>query len=234
MTLLGYCVRRAGDAGPDAAIRGVNGAEVRVLEHRDVGIWISPAGADDPTPEHLREYDQVVRVALRTATPLPLRFGARFESEADVEGVLDSRRDDFLAALERVAGRVEVGITLLWDEEAERARIVLENPELRDPESPPASGRDYLEARRRTAAVDERMRSRAEGILLRAEHLLLGEADVSAVRRVQPRSGVAASLALLVGRNMLGEYRRRVAEARVALPEVCLAVSGPWAPYSFV
>src|SRR5687767_10792856 len=99
--LHGYCVRRAQEPPPDLEVTGVSAAAVRLLEHGRLGLWFSEA-EPHPTVEALRQHEAVVRRAMRSSTPLPLRFGARIEDEAAVRALLESREAEFLAAFERI------------------------------------------------------------------------------------------------------------------------------------
>ena len=108
--LHGYCIRSSADALPPAGLLGVDRAPVRVLASRSLALWVSDASDASVMPERLRDHERVVRTALASATPLPLRFGTRFVSEREAIDALRSRTDSFAAALQRVAGHVEMGL----------------------------------------------------------------------------------------------------------------------------
>ncbi|HLL48148.1 MAG TPA: GvpL/GvpF family gas vesicle protein, partial [Longimicrobiaceae bacterium] len=150
MILHAYCIRAAGEPPPGPEVRGIGGAEVLAVDAGGVSAWMSRLDASPaPEPDRLREHDGVVRAALRTATPLPLRFGTAFADEGALRAVLAERAAELLASLERVRGRVEMGATLGWDAAAARERVLAQRPDLRPAAEKPATGRAYLEARRR-------------------------------------------------------------------------------------
>lgn len=231
--LYAYCVRRAGEPGPDASLAGLDGAAVTLLEDARLGLWLSTLDRADSKPERLREHDRVVRAALRSATPLPLRFGALLPGEPAALQLLAERRTEWLAALDRVAGRVEMGVTVAWNQQAERERILREHPELRADADTPSSGREYLERRRRERQLDELLRERAQALLARVS-VMLEAGELPELRSLLGRPETAGTLAHLVPREAVAAYRRRLEHAREMLPEVTLTLSGPWAPYSFV
>jgi len=236
MTVYAYCVRRAGDPPPEAAVRGIGGAEVYLRESGTIGVWLSELDATpEPAAEHLLAHDTVVRAALRSRTPLPLRFGAAFADEAAAFAALTAREGELREALARVDGRAEMAVTLLWDADRERERLLAERTDLRPPAGTPAGGRAYLEARRRAHALESALRDRA-GALLDAVSGRLSAADSTALeaRTVLPRPGVAGTLAHLVRREHLFTYRELAERAGEGLAGVMVRVSGPWAPYSFV
>ncbi len=231
-----YCVRRAGDPPPDSALVGLDGATVSLVERAGVGVWLSrveQTEATVPTPERLREHDHVVRAALRTATPLPIRFGARLRDEEAVAGMLEARHEELLAGLARVSGRVEVGVTVGWSLDSERERILESHPQLRHAIDAPTSGRQYLERRRGERLLEDLLQESAQALLSRVG-AALGAEELRACVTLLPRPEVAGMLAHLVPREEVAAYRRRFERAREALPEVTLSLSGPWAPYSFI
>lgn len=231
-----YCLRRAGDPPPDASLTGLDGAAVSLVEAAGLGVWLSRVERAEPTPGRLREHDGVVRAALRTTTPLPIRFGARLRDEDSVAEMLAARSEDLLADLARVSGRIEAGVTVRWELEAERERLLSAHPQLRratDTPVTPVSGRQYLERRRGEHLLEDLLQERARALLSRVGAALEAE-GLPASLTLLPLPEVAGMLAHLVPREEVAAYRRRFELAREALPEVTLTLSGPWAPYSFV
>ncbi|HEX2188145.1 MAG TPA: GvpL/GvpF family gas vesicle protein [Longimicrobiaceae bacterium] len=236
MILHAYCIRRAGEPPPDAAARGIGGAGVAAVEEAGLAAWVSALDAPPPPePERLREHDRVVRSALSTATPLPLRYGAAFRGEDALRAVLRGRAAELLAALDRVHGRVEMGLAVGWDAAAARERVLAARPDLRPPPEKPATGRAYLESRRREHALDAALRAEAGSLLDRVSRALsTALPDAEEARVPIPQPDLAGTLAHLVLREQASAYRAAAHAATGAVPEADLRVSGPWAPYSFV
>jgi hypothetical protein len=226
-----YCVRRAGDPAPPHDLTGIGSATVRLLEFGDLGLWVSEGGAvGGADVEHLRQHDRVVREALRTATPVPMRFGQRLGGESAVRDLLSERRDEFLRTLRRIEDRVEMGVQVGGGPEA--------TPRVEDAAEPPdpegiSRGLAYLEGRRRKLAAKDALHRAAEERLEEAarEFASLG---LPTVRTTLGAPGLAGSLAHLVHRRELRPYRKHALEAQRRRPDLGLTFSGPWAPYSFV
>jgi hypothetical protein len=230
--LHGYCVRHAGDPAPDPSLTGVMGAGVRLLEDDELGVWVSDVEHRPGLVErHLREHDRVIRSALRSSTPLPLRFGATFTDEVAALSVLRERREQFSASLSELANRVEMGVRI--------ARAPGSRPTPSEAEGggevtvPPRTGREYLEARRREMEAAASAKALAEAAVDRVE---AGFSDLGlpSRREIMPQEGVLGLVAHLVHRHEIGNYRHRVLQLKQTLPELDLVASGPWAPYSFV
>ena len=236
MILHAYCIRAAGEPPPGPETRGIGGAEVGVVEAEGLCAWASRLDSrPGPDPDRLREHDAVVRAALRTATPLPLRFGALFADETALRAVLAERADELRASLERVRGRVEMAATVSWDATAARERVLAARPELGLAAEKPATGRAYLEARRRDYALEAATRVEAEALLERVSRAVAAALPgAEETRTVLPRPEVAVALAHLVRREEVAAYRDALRRAADGLAEAEVRVSGPWAPYSFV
>jgi hypothetical protein len=237
MALHGYCIRRAGEPAPPPGTSGVDGAGVRLLEAGGVGIWLSEAPSDgSPDAARLREHDRVVRAAMATGTPLPVRYGARFGNSAEVEAGLAARAADFLELLHRVDGMVEMGVRVLWSPETEAhepAGAAAGRGSAAGEMVPSTPGTAYLEKRRERLEGERALRDRAERLLQPVEAALAAVARGEAVRELLPAAEIAGTLAHLIPRGEVARYRSAVERVGAGL-DLDLVTTGPWAPYSFV
>jgi hypothetical protein len=121
------------------------------------------------------------------------------------------RADDLQRALEQVRGCAELALRVLapGDEAA----------------PPAASGRDYMRAR-----LDERQRTER---LADELHEPLAAIARAATKSVGAGSELLLSAAYLVPREAIDAFNARVAELGADHPDVTLACTGPWPPYSF-
>jgi hypothetical protein len=58
-------------------------------------------------------HERVLEAIMERGPVLPLRFGTELESEDELAAVLAERRDELARGLERVRGRVELGLRVL-------------------------------------------------------------------------------------------------------------------------
>jgi hypothetical protein len=163
---------------------------------------------------------------MQIETPLPARFGQVVADHASLEHVVAPRRQALAAALESVAGTVEMTV---------RVRIPASPPAESSPDPASAAegrGRRYLE---RVAAAQRREQN------VRAEEQVVRERVRQAVGplvRAEAFAGTSAgsnvaSLSHLVPRDRITAYRSAIQALRVDNPALSLRVTGPWAPYSF-
>jgi hypothetical protein len=196
----------------------------------DFGEDVLPARLNDRAwlERAVQEHDRVVQQLLASGAVVPLRFGSLHRDRRALEEFLQSRRDEFATALDRVRGHVELGL-----------KVWLAKDGGGDDARPPASGRDYLERQR--AARDRRAAASAEvGERLRDVHeRLLRVADAGVLNRPQAREltgdprPMVMNAAYLVpaGDAALAAEVDRLADEH---PQLAFELTGPWAPYNFV
>jgi hypothetical protein len=173
----------------------------------------------------------VVRAALSSATPLPLRFGSVFASGDEALQALRNRRNEFEASLLRVEGRIEMGLRVSRAGKATGTRS-----EVHQRSSGAVSGgvgREYLERRRQALAASQAANANAVAELA-AIQVAFDEMGVAGVPTVSPDGSQLGLLAHLVHRGDEREYKERVDALRRDRLDLRIDVSGPWAPYSFV
>jgi hypothetical protein len=237
----------AGEVGSGAAV----GDEATFVLAGRVGVWVSRF---DARPElgraEMLEHHRLVEAICAAGACLPVRLGSWVESEEEARRLLAAREEALLAALARVAGRVEVAVSCLWRgvprfsstphpdplPEGEGARVQQGTPI--GPPAPAAlnpsggAGARYL-ARRRSEIARRDARAARARELARAVERAVGVAGAEAQHRLCPSEAVALSSALLVGRD---EAEAAVAAVRALagrLADVGVVVNGPWPPYSF-
>jgi len=176
----------------------------------------------DPAPDALWAHERVVERLMVDRTVLPLRFGSSVDEADALRRVLIDRQQPLVAALARVAGRIELGIRVLElhpngnEAPAAVATVTAGAP----------SGREYLAAKLHHGQRAIRLAT--------ALHEPL--ASLSAEVRVQAPRGADDVLrgAYLVERGVVPRFRATVQRLQNAHPEVAILCTGPWPPYTFV
>lgn len=220
MGLYLYCVAPPDHPEP-AAVAGIDGAPVHALDTAALRTWVSPFDAP-PTAslEHVRAHNAVVEAATEVSTPLPMRFGQWFESEAELRAVLEERNERLTRGLERVRGAVEFGVRVLDPGATEEERA---------PDR--SSGRAYMEGLARREEVAEASRRRGAQV---AAALRTSLGELVRDQRVRPggRDGLVA-IVHLVARHDTGGYSTAVDTFAHRQPDLRFVRSGPWPPYGF-
>ena len=217
-------------SGPVAAI--VTRVELAEFDDLDERL-------NDPAwlEEKARHHETVVSRASREGPVVPLRFGAIYRRREDVEKLLTERRDEFVADLERVRGRVELGV------KGYVARGALEELLARQRTTTPAAspGRAYLERRQVQQDIAAEAKAMVAEAARRTHTRLLERSVAGAVSRPHSRELSGRTEDMFLNAAYLvpagdDSLRGEIAALQLAYAplSVSFEVTGPWPPYSFV
>ena len=209
--VLAYCIAEQGSQF-DVPPHGVHGEPVRWIDVAALRCFYSNVGspmAEQPAPEILTAFNQVLNAIFSRTTIIPFRFPTVVENEGILRQFLESRSSEYRAALHRLHNKVQMDV-----------RLILEPAPAS--EAPPQSGKSYLENRRarhqEIQSVLQKFRSAASSL---AE---------SWVERDTP-SGIRGFA--LVDRSALPLFLEKI--GRVLTPAgISARVTGPWPPSEFV
>jgi hypothetical protein len=157
-------------------------------------------------------HERVLEAIMVRGPVLPVRFGTRLRSEEELATALRERQGSLLEALERVRGRVELGVRVLSGREERRATSAL-------------SGRDYLLGR-----VSEH---RSHEQAARKLHGPLAELAVASRKSEQPSPPAILVGSYLVDEAEVERFRERGDALGRRQGDLRVVVTGPWPPYSF-
>jgi Gas vesicle synthesis protein GvpL/GvpF len=193
--------------------------EEALAEHLNDREWVERAAL---------EHQAVVQRLLRVTTVVPLRFGSLHRNRDAVEEFLHVNRDGYLAALQRLRGRVELGV-----------KVWLAPPPSTSSTPGAATGREYLERQRaarqeataRRRSIDGRLRSIHERLLTTAEGAVLNRPQPRELTGDPREMAINAAYLVAAGDDALAV---QIELLRTEHPDLVFEVTGPWAPYNFV
>jgi Gas vesicle synthesis protein GvpL/GvpF len=191
-----------------------------------------------------RAHHEVIDAASKMFPLLPTRLATVYSSDESMAAVLHGRREELLAAMRRVGGRVEWGVKAYAVPESEQ-------PEAGRPAAAPAEGGAPADAGGRGAGLAY-LKRRKEQLSARAQsqrsaavgaHAVHGHLSrhVAEARLHPPQSPqlsgdkrpMMLNASYLVGEDDGTGFASEVAAAADAHPELALTLTGPWPPYSF-
>lgn len=217
------------DAAPEPGLEGVGGAPVAAVDEGAVRAWCSPAVAVTPADRvrSVAAHHRVVEAAWTASSSCaPARFGQQLAGREALRSEMAARQAALEAALDDVAGCVEMGIRIFAaaEDETEEGAV--------PPQETGGPGRTYLLERARAARLSRAREARARALAEAVE-----EALVPFLRQATldvPRNGSGdVALAHLIQRGSLAAYRSAVHDWAHARSGARVVVEGPWPPYSF-
>ena len=218
---------------------GIEGNDVySIAEGRVAAVVSGLAGAKvRPQRANLAAHQAVLKCLMDATTPLPMAFGTIAASPQAIRGILARNRRVFEEQLQRVAGKVEMGLRVAWDVPNIFEYFVNTHAELR-------LARDRLVGVRHEFTQEEKIElGRMFDRLLhddREDHTRKVErvlASVSSEFKANPcrNEREVMNLACLVRRDRQEEFSAAVfAAAKRFDNNFAFDYSGPWAPHNFV
>jgi hypothetical protein len=181
-----------------------------------------------PTEEQVLAHHQLVTELSELGPVLPVRFGTRFPDRDAVRQSLAGRYDDLRRDMERLAGKSEFGITVLWERnEGEEAPLARTEP------GSGASGAAYMSRRLEEYRRERELQRQAVDLCSEIE-TELGSVAEEVMLDPTPGAGIAVRGSVLARRGAGGDLRRAVNQLRVRHEPLRFLLSGPFPPYSFV
>jgi hypothetical protein len=190
-----------------------------------------------PLRRNLDPHHKVIREVMKTTTIVPMTFGHVARSEEEIARTLRRNREDIQAQLDRVEGRVEMGLKVKWDVDNIFEYFIQADPDLRAfrdqifGRSTAPSQAEKIELGR---MFEERLGREREEQTQRATEMFRSccrEVKVNAAKNEK----MVMDLAFLVDRAGLKEFEERVYQVAGTFPtQYVFDYSGPWAPFNFI
>lgn len=232
-----------------AGLSGVAGEPVRIVSAHDLAAAVGTVDLDEFGEEALRRnledldwlaakaraHDAVISTIARKAPLIPMRMATVYLDDGRVRQLLESRRGDFLAALERVTGRQELGVKAYADPKA----LLAQGDSGQTGAGAQRSGTAYLLRRRQQLASQEdayraaaAAAERIHAELLR--HAVDGKRKPASDPSLSGRDGwTVLNGTYLIARDRVEAFREAVAALDRHSAGIELEITGPWPPYSF-
>jgi hypothetical protein len=232
-----YAIMNATQAIPEG-LKGIDMLAVEMVADGEVAAVVSACVRQRIRPEraHLAAHSEVLKRLMVDGTILPMSFGTVADGESVLKSMLRRNRKEFVRGLERVRGKVEMGLRVIWDVPNIFEYFVDTHDELRE-------ARDRLVGGNRASRQEDKIEL---GQLF--DRMLGDERDVQ-FRRLEEalsdccfeirRSTVrdvkdVACLNCLVGRDRQKDFEDAVFRAANLFDNnYSFDMNGPWAPHNF-
>ena len=211
---------------PIENLRGINGSSVFGYPSGDFAVVVSdhPAGFAY-TQQSVVEHARVVSECFRNGTVLPFRFGTVFDSDEALRMAVRSNRKTFLESVEKLRGKAEMHIKLIFREDGSLHSIG-------DIELPATAGGEYLSKLREKASRDRDRQTKARAFSVQVHKLFNPLEEEVSCKKVE--AGIVIDIAHLIDTKGIEKYQNRYNTAMKQLKNCQVALSGPWPPYHFM
>ena len=223
---------------PEEGLRGLANAPIRLISFGEVAAVVSDHAVQKftPTRSNLQPHHRVVREISSRHVLIPAAFGHLSEAEDQLLAVLRENYSEIRAELERLCGKVELGLKLRWNVDNIFNHLVQTDEQLRQ-------ARDVVFRKRQPSfeekiAVGSFFENRLASERSRLSEILWTGLDKAIYdKRVNPPRDekIVCEAALLVERRRSVDFAQALEEtAGFFDSSFALEYNGPWPPYSFV
>lgn len=224
---------------PCPGVSGIAGKPIYTISDNGIAAVVSdsPGGKLRPERKNLSAHNNVIKEVMKTSTILPASFGVVADKESGIKKILRLNHDSFKRQLEWLAGKVEMGLKVIWDVEnifefmvrTQRTLELFRDNVFLKPTG--ATQEEKLELGKMFEAIMSQEREKhtatVEGILK------------PYCREIKPNKPTdektVMKLACLVEKAKLDRFEQGVFEAaKVFDDNYAFDFNGPWAPHNFV
>ena len=236
-----YGITRAGlKADALAPVEGLEGRQVRVVEHGNLAAVVEPV---DPSRRLGRRRDvlahsKVLDLIAADRAVLPLRFGSVVTGpDAVVDELLGPHEDEFTAALAGLEGLVQLILKVRYVQDVVLAEVLSQSPEirrLRERTRAVSEEAGYYDRVRLGELVAQSLEAKRE---VEQEELLAALIPCAADWAVRRSAGIDSllELAVLVDAGRRDTFEQTAEDlARRMAGRATFQLVGPMAPYDFV
>ena len=221
-------------AGSVPEIGGINDEPVRAVIEESLAAVVSAAQAATLRPErrHLMAHQRVLTSLGKGRGVLPLRFGVVLSDEAKIRFILKTHQDELLRQLERVRGRVEMGLRVRWKEEEVFKNILDLYPALRQAREEMSKTREAaIEMGKRVADALADRRLVVQNLL---NEIFAGDV-VEFCFNTPKNDAQLINAACLIGCDDGAAFESAVHRLAARLDDRYLIdFTGPWTPHNFI
>jgi hypothetical protein len=208
--MLLYCMTEVEATYEAPSTGGVHGAAVEWLTEAGVRCFFSriddlPKNGDTFRTDAL-QFNGVLRNLLQRATVLPFRFPTLLEGERQIREFLTSSASEYVQELQRLGGRVQMELRMMFEQETSNAR----------------TGKAYLEER---SAQQHALQAHADAAFSLVRHV------VQEWKTRREHSGIRCYA--LVERDQVPAFEERI-RTLSPVEGTRIIVSGTWPPTEFL
>lgn len=219
---------------------GMGGAKVYLISDGHVAAVVSDYcnGKIRPERRNIAAHQTVLKRLMEEGSPLPISFGMIAGNDKEIRRILSLNRKSFMEQIERVHGKVEMGLRVVWDVPNIFEYFVNTHPELRAVRDQLLGGShapsqdDKIEVGR---SFDRLLKEDREEHMKKVEEILMD--CCTEIKRMPTRDErEVMNLACLVGRESLEkDFENAVCTAAQGFDNnFTFDFNGPWAPHNFM
>ncbi len=233
-----YCIIRSEETlrfGPIGI--GAEPGDVHTIHYKEIAAVVSdtPIEVFDATRENVLAHERVNETVMREHTVIPMSFGTVFKTRDDIIELLRAAFEAFKDVLNKMEGKLEFGLKVLWDRDVMLREIETEDEDVSRLKSEISSqkGSTYFARMQYGRLVDAALEQRSERYV---QEIFEELRPVAVASRANKPIGdrMIMNAAFLVSREEEQAFDAKVKEIGARHDKLTFKYTGPWPPYNFV
>lgn len=232
----------------DKAIKGLGGSQVFNIPYHDIGVAashlngeiqdIAPRAKDfgmGSNKDYVLEHEKVVEKLMEKFTALPIRFFTIFNKKEDVFSMTKNYYNDFRRNLDRLHGKVEFGIKVIWPGDKTKERIInacgRENQKV--PVLGDSPGKRFIKEKFEEYKIDKKFKEEANRYIRIVDDFFSKFAAEKKLEKLKS-TNLLLNASYLVEREKQDSFKKAFEQFRREHCDLKYLFSGPWPAYNFV
>lgn len=208
------------------SVTGISGNQIFLYPANDLIAIVSEHDRSSALDQKAAiEHARVIGDCFQHATVLPFRFGTVFADDEALRKSIRSNHRQFLTNVERLRGKAEMHIKVLFDDTNRMKNLPLPTVE--------AAGKEYLSSLRECASRQRERQTKARAVSVQMHRAFSPlEEEVSCKRMDSGK--MLLDIAHLIEAACVERYQNRYSNVARQMKDCTMQFSGPWPPYHFV
>ncbi|MBU0880973.1 MAG: GvpL/GvpF family gas vesicle protein [Candidatus Omnitrophica bacterium] len=219
----------------EESIKGLFDALVYTIPYRNIGMVVSDL---DPhvqikTEESVLKHEKVVEALMDKFTVLPMRLYTVFSKKEEVLLKAKEHYDDFIENLDRVRGKREFGIKIIWASNVIKERIINAHKNESPSAEPDQSGTKFMKEKFRNYKIDKEFEEEADRCIAIVDGFFNRYVSEKKLEKLKT-DNLLLSAAYLVDKEKRGDFKKAFEELKSSGGDLKYMLSGPWPAYNFI
>lgn len=219
------------------SIYGLKGAGVYNIPYCDIGAVISEISQpmQKVTEGTVLEHEAVVEKLMADFTVLPVRFQTLIEGRDNLLSMMRSYYRDFKDNLERLRGKFEFGIKVIWPADKIKENIIktLNKEQQKKLELGSSPSNKFMKDKFDKYKIDKEFEAKADKFIKVMDIFFSKFATEKRIEKLKTEN-LLLDAVYLVEKNRESNFREAFEHIKSARPDFKYLFSGPWPAYNFV
>ena len=217
------------------SIKGLFEAPVYTIPYRDIGMVVSDLDSQTQikTEESVLKHEEIVEALMDKFTVLPMRLYTVFSKREEVLLKVKEHYDDFIENLDRVRGKREFGIKVIWAGNVIKERIINAHKNESPLAEPEQSGTKFMKEKFEKYKIDKEFEEEADRCIAIVDGFFNRYVSEKRLEKLKT-DNLLLSAAYLVDKEKIGDFKEAFEKLRSSDGDLKYMLSGPWPVYNFI